>query len=75
MTLRAYEYGDPSRVCENKEYFSLGCGACACHKPKPDRSEFECIAECKQWPEGSNRTCVFFVKKKRVREPNRKDSA
>jgi hypothetical protein len=65
MTLPSSQYKDPSVVLEKKEYFSLGCGACACHKPKPDRSEFFCIAECSLWPDGTDRSCSFFKKRKK----------
>jgi hypothetical protein len=65
MTIPSSQFQDPSSVIEKKQFFDLGCGACRCHQPKPDRSEFECIAGCKQWPYGTNRSCGFFAKRKR----------
>lgn len=71
MTLPAHMYKDPAKVYENEQYFSLGCGACACHRPKPDLTEYHCIAECKQWPNGTKETCSFFARRKKSRGPNR----
>jgi hypothetical protein len=67
MTLQSSQYQDPAVIVEKREFFSLGCGACAFHKPKPDRSEFHCIAGCEQWPDGSNKSCGFFAKRKKER--------
>lgn len=66
-------YGDPAVYVERKEFLELGCGACVMHKPKPDRSEFHCLAECRQWPDATNRTCRFFANRKRVRSQSDKD--
>ena len=59
-------YRDPALYVEHREFMEMGCGGCALHKPKPDRSEFHCIADCKQWPDATNKTCSFF--KKRLKE-------
>ena len=66
MTLPTSAYRDPCDVIQSREFFQFGCGACALHKPKPDRTEFHCIADCKQWPDATNTTCGFF--KKRTKE-------
>lgn len=67
MTIPSGHYQDPSIYMEKKEFFQIGCGGCAMHKPKPDRSEFHCIAECRLWPNGTNTTCNFFKKRKKER--------
>lgn len=67
MTIPASMFKDPSNYHERREFFELGCGACACHKPKPDRSEFHCIAGCAQWPDGTDKSCAFFAKRKKER--------
>ena len=67
MTLPTRAYRDPSDVVQSRQFFQLGCGACALHKPKPDHSEFHCIAESRQWPDGTNTTCNFFKKRKKER--------
>lgn len=66
MTLPKSAYKDPSDIIQSREFFSLGCGACALHRPNQDRTEFHCIAECRLWPDATNATCALF--KKRVKE-------
>ena len=63
MTVRSGMHGDPSKWVERKEFLEVGCGGCVCHKPRPDRSEFHCIAEQPLWPDGTNSTCRFFSKR------------
>jgi len=70
VTLPSHMFKDPAKVYESSQYFTLGCGACACHKPKPDLTEYHCIAEQKQWPDGTNKTCTFFARRKKARGPN-----
>ena len=67
MTLPSSHFKDPSDVVQSREFYSLGCGACALHKPNPARTEFHCIAECRLWPDGTNTTCGFFKKRKKER--------
>ena len=70
MTLPSSMYRNPCDVVQSKEFFSYCCGACKHHQPKPDRSEYHCIAECKQWPDGTNSTCPSFAKRTKQRYKN-----
>ncbi len=66
--LEAIEYGDPARVLERREFIGFGCGACKHHRRKSDRSAFHCDIDIGLWPEGTNKTCRRFSRRRKTDE-------
>lgn len=58
-------YRDPSKVLERKQFIEFGCGACHFHQRKLDRSAFHCTAGISLWPDGTNKTCRWYKRRKR----------
>jgi len=65
MALRSFMYGDPSKVCENKEIFESTCVACRLHKLKPDRSGYHCLDNQPIYPNGTDKSCKMFSSKRK----------
>lgn len=66
--LDASEYGDPADVLERRQFIGFGCGACQHHRRKPDLSAFHCDIGIGLWPEGTNKTCRRFSRRRKTDE-------
>ena len=63
----AADYRDPARVLERRQFIEFGCGACQHHQRKPDLSAYHCDMEIRLWPDGTNKTCRGFVRRRKTR--------
>ena len=63
----AADYRDPARVLERRQFIEFGCGACQHHQRKPDLSAHHCDIEIRLWPDGTNRTCRAFTRRRKTR--------
>lgn len=59
------EYGDPARALERREFIEFGCGACQHHQRRPDLSAYHCDLGMGLWPDGTNKTCRRFMRRKK----------
>lgn len=62
--LRKYEFGDPAVVAERHEALSVGCAGCALHRLNAARSAYECVMGNVNYPDESNKTCRWWVKRR-----------
>ncbi|GEM_PF-2723890 len=62
-------YRDPSKVLERKQFIEFGCGACHFHQRKRDRSAFHCAVGISLWPDGTNKTCRSFMRRRKNIRP------
>lgn len=62
------QYENPAKVLEHKQFIEFGCGACHNHQLKRDRSGFYCVVGMSLWPDGTNKTCRWFLRRRKNRQ-------
>lgn len=61
----ADRYKNPLYALIRKQFYTGGCGHCVHHRLRPDRKKHHCADGWEQWPNGTQKSCRGFVKKKR----------